>query len=146
MALHWDLTAIEAHKTLCWINVREGEDGKEVADINPVTDALIWSTMAVGMGKITDENYEEFYRRTRALASIHGPMLRNSDGGNAIALADVRDHIGLKCNVSYQHDLEFQMGLGRRVSEDAGRALAEARKALAAADAERAVVDASKGD
>ena len=146
MALHWNIGDIANFKELCHINVRTNDEGEEICDINPVTDSLIWSTMAVGMGEITEDKYEEFYRRMVALAKIHGPMLRNEDGSMAITLADVRAHIGLKCNVSFQHDLEFQMGLGRRVNQDAGAALSQAKKDLAVADAEKAVVDASKGD
>lgn len=132
MALHWDIGAIPNFKELCHINHRMDENGEEVCDLHPVTDSLIWSTMAVGIGEITEENYELFYRRMVALAKIHGPMLRNADGSMAITLADVKAHIGLKCNVSFQNSLEFQMGLGRRVWEDAGYALTKAKEALEA--------------
>jgi hypothetical protein len=147
MALHWNIGDIANFKELCHINVRTNDKGEEICDIHPVTDALIWSCMSVGMGEITEQNYEEFYRRMVALAKIHGPMLRNKDGSMAISLADVRAHIGLRCNVSFQHDLEFQMGLGRRVNDHAGSALVKARDDLAVADAaEQVVEDASKGD
>jgi hypothetical protein len=127
MALHWNIGEIADWENVCRINVRE-EEGEEVWDLNPVTDGLIWSTIAVGMGEITDDNYVLFYRRMVALAKIHGPMLRNEDGSMAHTLADVKAHIGLKCNVSFQNRLEFQMGLGRRVWEETGYVIREAEK------------------
>lgn len=128
MALTWDLGEIANWKTTCRLDVRTNDEGEEVWTLNPLTDALIWSTMGVGIGKITEDNYEEFYRRMCALAKIHGPMLRNAEGPRGITLAEVRAHIGLTCNVSFQHDLEFQMGLGRRVNEDASAALRTAKE------------------
>ena len=131
MALHWNIGEIADWENVCRINVRE-EDGEEVWDLNPVTDGLIWSTIGVGMGEITEDNYELFYQRMLALAAIHGPMLRNEDGSMAHTLADIKAHIGLKCNVSFQNRLEFQMGLGRRVWEETGYKLKAAKQALEA--------------
>ena len=37
------------------------------------TDTLIWSTMAVGMGRITDKNVEEFVRRILIYQEVFGP-------------------------------------------------------------------------
>ena len=39
------------------------------------TDTLIWSTMAVGMGRITEKNVEEFVRRILIYQEIFGPLL-----------------------------------------------------------------------
>ena len=45
MALNWNIENIKDNKSVCWM-----EDGK----MNPVTNALIWSTISVGLGSITD--------------------------------------------------------------------------------------------
>ena len=47
MALNYNLQAVEA-------------DYKDDA-VWPITNALIWGTMSVAMGSITEDNWKEFY-------------------------------------------------------------------------------------
>lgn len=143
MALHWDLTEIEDHENRCFYHDENGAEGPGNY-MEPVTNALIWSTMGIGMGEITADNYEEFYRRLVAMALATGSTMLLSDGKNRpITLAEVKAHIGLKCNVSYENPLAFQMKLGRRVTERADYKLKDAIDAAQADAAEQIVEDAS---
>jgi hypothetical protein len=147
MALHWDLTAIEDHKTICWEHRENGQDGPGEY-MSDITNGFIWATMSVGLGEITEENYEEFYRRLIALSLVNGKPLRY--GGDTpdrdYTLAEVRAHIGLKCNVSNINALAFTFRLGRNVSENAHYKLKAALDKAQADAAEQVVEDASKGD
>jgi hypothetical protein len=92
MALDWDLTKIENHKELCWKGER----------INPVTEALIFSAMLVGVGGISAETAVEFFVRTRIRETALGPLLCGGEEGKdlRITFEDVRLHTGLRTNAS----------------------------------------------
>jgi len=67
---------------------------------HPVTNALIWATMAVEMGEITEANAEEFARRLSLWQTVNGAWLEYNDGEAVyLTLEDVKLHIGLKTNV-----------------------------------------------
>lgn len=71
MSLNWNLTGIKNYEHLCW-----REDGNGEKTMNPVTHSLIFATMAVDMGEITEKNWKEFWTRIFAWERIHGPYLR----------------------------------------------------------------------
>lgn len=100
MALHYELSKIENYKTVCWI----GEEGADDRRMNPVTETLIFATMGVGLGGITDKNVDEFAARFRILEKIHGAFLYkfNEDVREDWFLSDEDfiAHIGLGCNVT----------------------------------------------
>ena len=99
MSLTWDLENIKDYKTVCW---------KKDGDMNPVTNALIWGTMGVGIGHITDKNVDEFAARFRILEKLHGAFLyKPGKGGKGkvdwyLSDEDFIAHIGLWCNVSFE--------------------------------------------
>lgn len=82
MALHYDLTAVK--------NAFDAE-----GNIKPLTDKMIWFTMFVNMREITMENAEEFF--TRLQLSLRLGLCTQAD---EITLQDIKDHIGLKTNVT----------------------------------------------
>jgi hypothetical protein len=86
MSLDFNLTKIKNYKSVCW----RGEN------MNPVTEALIWSTMAVGIGVISDKTLDKFSQRLRVWERVHGPFLH---GRGPITRAEVEDHLGLSTNV-----------------------------------------------
>lgn len=72
--------------------------------LNPLTHVLIWATMSVDMGKITEDNWQEFWLRLHLAEKTAGPFVqdRGSDGKwhpRAIKPEEVKAHIGLSCNV-----------------------------------------------
>lgn len=105
MALTWDLTKIKDHDTICFIETETGEvdeDGKPLVRLNPVTEALIWTTMGVGIGRITEDNAGEFYARAYIMERANGAMLTKQGEPAYLTIEDVQAHIGLSCNVSYE--------------------------------------------
>jgi hypothetical protein len=100
MALNFSFDKIANYQTTCWIG--EGDERR----MNPVTEALIFGTMTVGLGSITDSNVDEFAARFRVIEKIHGAQLYkpNPDGPGTmdwfLTDEDFIAHIGLSCNVS----------------------------------------------
>lgn len=105
MSLNYELGAIENWETVCKIDGKD-DNGKSIRKMNPVTNGLIWATMGIGIGKITAENWQEFYARIRILDRL---MLstslqeRNEKTGEfeprPFTAEEVKAHIGLTTNV-----------------------------------------------
>jgi len=74
-----------------------------VERLSPTTHCLIWASMVVQLGEITEANVEEWYRRLSTLESIHGAYRVRRDGDlnlpHPYTLDEVRAHIGLRVNV-----------------------------------------------
>ena len=98
MALTWDLTNIKDNETVCWI---ENEDG--TVTMNPVTNALIMTSMMTNIGEITDKTAPEVYARVHMYEAVHGTFLIKIEDEKRVNVymtpKDVRAHIGLKTNV-----------------------------------------------
>jgi hypothetical protein len=102
MSLDWNIEKVQGKDNLCWV-LKDDGDPTEDKDyrINPLTETLIFATMSVGIGKITEGNWAEFYARLKVLETIDGPFLRNGDGSEwLIEPADVENHIGLSTNAT----------------------------------------------
>lgn len=84
MSLNWDISKVENYKEM-----QETESG--------ITDAVIWLTMAVGLGEISEENFEEFTRRAAIVQMLNGPWLVR---GIYVTDEMIRRRIGLGTNVS----------------------------------------------
>lgn len=91
MSLSWNVENIKNYKEVCWL-----EDGK----LNPVTNALIWSTISVGLGSITDKNLDEFVARFRIIEKLHGPTIYRDGKEAQLTDEEIAAHVGLYCNVS----------------------------------------------
>ena len=99
MSLNWDATKAER-----W---HELENNKQ--------DALIFSTMAVDMGEITEKNYEEFFKRYAMFCAA-------IEQERSLKLEDVRKGIGLRTNVSTTTPAAYKKrlyGILERHAEDA---------------------------
>lgn len=64
----------------------------------PITNALVWATMAVGIREITKQNFEEFYRRLHLIEKINGTFLMQNGRPLFITREDVERRIGLYTN------------------------------------------------
>jgi hypothetical protein len=80
------------------------EEHTAVERLSPTTHCLIWASMVVRLGEITEANVEEWHRRLSTLESIHGAYRVRRDGDlnlpHPYTLDEVRAHIGLRVNVS----------------------------------------------
>lgn len=91
MSLNWNLNKINDKKNVCFT-----EDG-----LKEVTNNLIWATLAVDIGDITEDNAEEFHHRLALLTALRGV------NWNDISLQDIKNHVGLHTNVSTKTWKEF---------------------------------------
>lgn len=78
----------------------------EAGKWHPVTDALIWSCMIVGLPGINDQTVDTFVRRMAAMQAINA-SLHSQDGPIYITEEDIRNHAGLSTNVSKDSDAKF---------------------------------------
>lgn len=83
MALHYDLTQI-TNRAANYPPTKEGR-------LNSMTEQLIFMTMSVGIGEITEKTAGEFFARTTVVAHLHDL--------DPVSMRDVIGHIGLKTNV-----------------------------------------------
>lgn len=105
MALNFDVGKIKNNKVLTSYTT---ESGREIW--HPSTDKLIWACLAVGMGKITKENWKEFYKRLVILERLERSPYHTEP-------LEVYMHIGLSTNVS---DEPYNKWL-KRVTESISR-------------------------
>lgn len=87
MALHFDLTKVKGCDKLS----------------SSLKETIIFTTMFVGMGDITEKNCEEFYRRVYTWEAVTGPLRRNT----YITLEEVKQFVGLHTNVSLMSKKRF---------------------------------------
>src|SRR5581483_2508285 len=97
MSLTWNIEKVKDYDTVCWI---EGE-------LNPITNTLIWATMSVKLGEITEKNAAEFYARLAITEKITGPSVVKDGEPYYITPEDVEAHIGLYCNVINESRTKF---------------------------------------
>jgi hypothetical protein len=98
MSLNFYFDQIENYENVVWIKTPTEED-PEATTMNPVTNALIWATLTVGIGKITDKNVDEFAARLRIMEKIDGYYLVQDGEGRGITDEEFIAHIGLYTNV-----------------------------------------------
>ena len=115
MPLHWNLEKIKNHKEVCWYADEAGDQY-----VNRVTDTLIWCTMFVGIGEITEKNAPQFYARVRLMEVLQeAPFLYDGEKDQRqprpITLEDVENHIGLSTNV-YDKDTDYRWAAKRAKS------------------------------
>lgn len=66
-----------------------------------VTNGLIWLTMVVQLGEITEKNVVEFATRVAIYQKLNGAYLIDGDGKpREITAEEVRAHVGLYTNVT----------------------------------------------
>jgi hypothetical protein len=129
MSLNWDITSIENHEELCYEDAIDADGNPEInpetekpfVRLKPLTEALIFATMYLDLGEITEDNYEEFWWRSQLYAVTTGNhmLLRRTtdDDGNATTeghdptLEEIHQHIGLRCNVTDTTTAKFMAKL-----------------------------------
>ena len=94
MSLDYELGQIANYKEVCYT----GEPGQR--KMSPVTHALIFITMSVDIGRITEKNYLEFYSRAKVVAALFGRTLYRDRTESDFTVEEIRAHIGLHTNVA----------------------------------------------
>lgn len=98
MSLNYQLGGIAKWQETCYEN-----HGTPEVRMKKITEAIIFGTMSVDLGRITVRNAEDFFERLDLIQREHnGLVYRVGDKGPEpvwITLEDVRRHVGLRTNV-----------------------------------------------
>ena len=106
MSLNWDCTKVRDKQ-----EVLEGEEWLK-------TNAIIFATMAIDMGQITEKNTGEFYSRYKALEFVIGGTLAE---GVTVTRADIARRVGLSTNVATKTRAQYVKRVGEMVLRDVER-------------------------
>lgn len=100
MSLTWSIENVKDWKT------------KKKKQINCTKlDAIIWGSMTVGINKITEKNYHQFYLRMSAMERVFGTMHYKNKKPMYTTLEDVKMWIGLRTNVNKVSASDFEKHL-----------------------------------
>ena len=127
MSLDWDITEVKNHEEITvegapWV----------------ITETLIWLTMAVDMGQITEENHEEFFKRVSIWETIHGPSMHKWNKETEerepmpMTLEDVERRIGLSTNVITRDREEWGERIAEILFDRADRKVRDLKREVAA--------------
>lgn len=138
MSLTTDYTGITNYKEVCWNwhtydsdrhgpfeeygeqRRRVNDDGtKEISELNVVTQTLVFMTIAVGIGRITEETAGEFFARAALIERLDGPFMHQDGKPRLITEDDVIDHIGLRTNVSMETRTKWTNRVVKRTMDEA---------------------------
>lgn len=112
MSLNWNVSRIADSDRVCWRTADADQPMRGIKAgeryLSPTTEALIWSTLGVGLGEITAANWRRFWVRLQAVEAWSGKLISEGDRGDGrpwdLTAEDVRAHIGLHTNVSRETD------------------------------------------
>jgi hypothetical protein len=128
MALNWNITNCKDSALL------------QTDDEWPITNALIWATMSVGIRDITEKTVPEFYARLSVWESIVGPMFYEDDENGktterGVTLDDLRKRIGLHTNASSMTRAEWRKNIAAYLDRKADDYKRRAEQQLEAKEA-----------
>ena len=114
MALRWSIKKVMGFKKNpddYYLPIKNKKGGK-VFDIQPITKHLVYETMIVGLGEITENNIDEWLIRMRLAEKLYGTSLMIRDDKGVvkpyhITIEDLERHIGLWTNASRLKRKEF---------------------------------------
>jgi len=86
-----------------------------------ITEHLIWHTLAVQMGSITQKNWKQFAVRYFAWHSLH-----ETPEKGIVTVADIKRRIGLSTNAPNRTDTQFGKYLAEQMLKVGERALRDA--------------------
>lgn len=129
MSLNWNVEKVERD---CYIKVTPemqvpGYMTSEGKLLDPVTEALIWATMSISIGQITEANAVEFLARWYWVEQLSGrgrptagrwvsTRIPGEPSGSwqqeIITIKDVLDHVGLYTNVSKEPIAAWRRRIG----------------------------------
>lgn len=100
MSLDWSVSECEN-----WEELRTEEEW-------PITQALVFATMSVDLGHITEKNVDEFFTRLKMVETVCGERLykwneKKKCRESLLTYSAVRRRIGLYTNVSNKTQAQF---------------------------------------
>ena len=150
MSLDFNLTKIKDYKTVCYQEFkgtreemearmqaqtffsgwRWSDDGQSLIRLHPTTEALIFSTMTIMIGEITEKNWKDVLLRLRMYESTFEALRLQGEEREPVFFTaeEVKAHIGLKVNVKTESTAKFNGNMVRVIREQAQRSLAKEAK------------------
>jgi len=116
MSLDFDLGGIKNYKELCWTDAETG--GKRLTDL---THALVWDTMVIGLGEVTEKNIDEWMYRLYIMDRAYPRDVK-------ITRQDLVNHIGLRANASTLTRAAFKKKAMNMLDGEATRHVERAKK------------------
>ena len=127
MSLNFDLRKIpESVRT----------DPRDPTKMNPVTEAIIWSSLSIDMGSITEKNIDEWMIRLALSDKLFGTMLHKNREPRPITREEIAAHVGLTTNVSTRTRSNFVKRVTESFFKDAEYYLRRAKEESATPAAE----------
>lgn len=122
MSLDWNYRSVgpegQAMIEAAWLDNGEG------GTTSPALDAVIWATMAIGIGNWTKADMPEVKRRMAIYQHVTGPAIRFNDGRAYYVTPEELDKLqGFQTNVSFETATAFNKKAIRWVEENAARAM-----------------------
>ena len=120
MALHWNVSACAEAATS-----NEGW---------PLTNALIYATMFIGINRITEKNVDEFYARLATYEEMFRPLTWKHDEGSdspvnvPTTLDDIKQRIGLSTNATSKTRVQFCRSMGQMIDLEVSRKLRDMKE------------------
>lgn len=103
MSLDWNVANVKDYDTVC---LEEFKGGKR---LQKLTHDLIWATILVGLGTITEKNVEEWLIRLHALHKVDMLSIQDENGERYVPCrAQLVSHIGLRTNASNETRRQFE--------------------------------------
>lgn len=97
MSLNYDLSKVKDSKDL---HIVAGtDDNGTYYKLSPATEAIVFATMVIGWGEITEANAPDFWVRLDMYQKVAGGLLANDKDTIWLTPEDVTRHIGLSTNV-----------------------------------------------
>ena len=94
--------------------VEYDDDGNvKKRDWNPITIAILWESMVVGINRITVENWQTWYIRHRMAFDTDFSVVQEEP----LTIEQVKGHVGFSCNVDDLNDLAFMAKMASRAFE-----------------------------
>ena len=102
MALYWDTDNVSDHERKLKADPR-------------MPECLMWAGFAIGLGEITEDNFQEWIYRLRRSVFEGRPLLMHPDGSPyEITEEMLRPWIGLRINVTSITNAEFDAIMRKR--------------------------------
>ena len=122
MSLDWSIAECEN-----WEELKSDEEW-------PITEAIVFATMIVDLGRITEKNVDEFFTRLVMAESVCGKQLYMWDDEkrykkSLLTYSAVRRRIGLNTNVSDKSRAQFDKRMAATLRDISSRQLSYQKEA-----------------
>lgn len=120
MSLNWNVSNVDYYKDdleSIWIKVNDGWGDYD--DVIPELKSMIFATMAIGIGDLSDKNAPDFYARFKVLEKIDDFYVTSKIGDDGLLDKQyitpyiVKKHVGLATNVTKTSNAEWVKNLLR---------------------------------